>query len=208
MKSNFINNVLLKSNNHVTIFELNLSSSRVDLCKINGKSVAFEIKTDLDNFLRLKKQLNDYSKIFEEVYVICSKANLKNIFNLIPIHCGVYSYYINSDGIYTFKKEKKALYSKALNNAYQLNLFSKKDLIKNFKKCNNNSTKPLIIDEILLNYSYKYINSIFKKLLKSKYKAKWNFLKENHDKIYEIDYQWFFKNNINPNIVYQQQYNI
>lgn len=41
IKSSFINNVLLKNNNHITIFELNSGKSRVDLCKFNGHSIAY-----------------------------------------------------------------------------------------------------------------------------------------------------------------------
>ena len=49
----------MKGKSHVTIFELPVGSSRADLCKINGTSVAYEIKTDLDNFNRLEKQIED-----------------------------------------------------------------------------------------------------------------------------------------------------
>lgn len=203
IKSNFVNNILFKSNNHITIFELNLESSRVDLCKINGKSIAFEIKTDLDNFNRLEKQLRDYSEIFDEVYVICSKNNIKNIYSLIPDYCGLYSYDILNNSYYKFTKEKKTIPIKNLNNFKQLNLLTKKELKNYFKKISYIENKELMIKEILLIYSSKYINSTFKKILKNRYRNKWEFLRSNSDKIYEIDYQWFFKNNINPEIIYQ-----
>ena len=42
IKSSFVNKVLLKNNSHTSIiFELNSGTSRVDLCKINGQSIAF-----------------------------------------------------------------------------------------------------------------------------------------------------------------------
>lgn len=203
IKSNFINNILLKSNNHVTFFEFNLENSRADLCKINGHSIAFEIKTDLDNFSRLKKQISDYSEVFENVYVICSKANVFNILGIIPFYCGIYSYNITKNGKYKFKKEKEALTSLNLNRLKQLKLLTKKELINNFSKLNFSDNKEVMIDYILTNYSSKYINTIFKRSVKNKYKNNWEFLKQNHTKIYEIDYQWFFKNNINPHLIYQ-----
>lgn len=46
IKSSFINKVLLRGRSHVSIFELNVGRSRADLCKINGTSIAYEIKTD------------------------------------------------------------------------------------------------------------------------------------------------------------------
>lgn len=203
IKSNFANNILFKSNNHVTIFELNLESSRADICKINGKSIAFEIKTDLDSFTRLEKQIRDYSEVFEEVYVICSKNNIKNIYPLLPDYCGLYSYDIGENNYYKFTKEKKSIFINNLNSSKQLNLLTKKELKDNFKKLNYIDDKKLMIKEILLIYSSKYINSNFKKILKDRYRDKWEFLRTNSSKIYEIDYQWFFKNNINPENIYQ-----
>ncbi len=203
IKSNFINNVLLKSKNHVTIFEFNLESSRADLCKINRKSIAFEIKTDLDNFSRLKKQINDYSEVFEEVYVICSKLNLSNILNIIPSFCGVYSYSISQNGVYKFSKEKKATLCNNLSCISQLKLLTKKELKTTFRNLNDVDIKEIMINTIIDNYTPSYINSTFKKIIKQRYMAQWEFLKENHNQIFEIDYQWFFKNNINPTIIYQ-----
>lgn len=203
IKSNFINNILLKSKNHITIFEFNLGNSRADLCKINGKSIAFEIKTDLDNFSRLEKQIYDYSEVFEEVYVICSNANLNNILKILPNYCGIYSYSILKDGYYKFKKERNSLPSNNINSLKQLSLLSKNELKTNFNKLEDFDDKETIISLINDTYSYKYINSTFKKIIKTRYKLKWEFLKENKNEIYEIDYQWFFKNNINPKLIYQ-----
>ena len=36
---------------------------------INGRGVVYEIKTDLDNLLRLENQIRDYYKVFSYVYV-------------------------------------------------------------------------------------------------------------------------------------------
>jgi hypothetical protein len=203
IKSNFINNVLLKSTNHITIFEFNLESSRADLCKINGKSIAFEIKTDLDNFSRLKKQIRDYSEVFEEVYVICSKENLCNVLDILPQFCGVYTYTILPNSYYKFVIERVSLPCNNLNNFKQLSLLTKKELKDNFSKVNYIDDKETIINKVITTYSSRYINSKFKKTIKERYKEKWEFLRVNSSQIYEIDYQWFFKNNINPKIIYQ-----
>lgn len=92
IKSSFINKVLLRGKSHVSIFELNVGSSRVYSCKINGTSIAYEIKTDLDNFNRLDKQLNDYLQAFEEVYVICSNNRVNKVKAIILEEVGIYAY--------------------------------------------------------------------------------------------------------------------
>lgn len=206
IKSSFINNVLLKNNDHITIFELNSGKSRVDLCKFNGHSIAYEIKTDLDNFNRLKKQINDYLKIFEKVFVICSVSNVENIKNNIPDECGIYSYRVSNTGKYIFKKEKNAIKSNNINSKSQLELFTKLELKKLFN-LKNNSSKIDSINEILTKNNPTKINSIFKQNFKNKYKKNWEFLSNNHEEILEIDYQWFFKNNITPSVIYGKSAN-
>jgi hypothetical protein len=201
VKSSFINQVLFKANNHVTIFELPIGSSRIDLCKLNGSSVAFEIKTDLDNLLRLNKQLNDYLEIFEKVYVICSLNKLPDIEKeTIPI-CGIYTYSISKNGNYKFNLYRQALTSKNLNPEKQLNILRKQEITKNFTDApftNREDTTSLILQK----YTITKINEIFKEAIKSRYQNQWDFLRNNKTQILEIDYQWFFKNTINPDLIY------
>lgn len=202
IKSNFINNILLKSKNHITIFELNSGKSRLDLCKVNGNSVAFEIKTDLDSLYRLDKQLYDYMSLFEKVYVICSEKRCNSIEKAIPYECGIYSYKITKNGKYIFKKYKKAKKSKIINEKQQLELLTKKELEFIVNK-NDLQTRDELVDYILKIKTRNQINLIFKNYLKAKYKNQWTFLESEQNSIYEIDYQWFFKNNLDPKIIYK-----
>jgi hypothetical protein len=50
--------------------ELTIAGSRVDLAMMNASSTAFEIKTELDSSARLETQLQDYCKVFDEIYVV------------------------------------------------------------------------------------------------------------------------------------------
>lgn len=201
IKSNFINNVIQKKQEHVTIFELNAGSSRVDLCKVNGNSVAYEIKTDLDNLNRLNKQLNDYLKAFEEVYVICSSNKLYKILEIIPTECGIYVYSCNKLNEFKFKRIKKALKSKKIDSKKQLSLLTIKQL-NNLLKVETINRMDLE-NKIMNTYSKRKINNLFKEQLKIKYGKQWNFLTNNKNNIFEIDYQWFFKNNAPPTLIYK-----
>lgn len=201
VKSTFINNVLFKTSNHVSIFELNVGKSRLDLCKINGCSTAYEIKTDLDTPIRLKQQMIDYFQVFEKVYLICSVQNHDSMVPYIPEECGIYTYYKTNTGKYVFKKKRNAVSSTSISPQAQLSVLTKKDL-NTFFQCPNLETKDAMIDVITSSKTNKEINKIFKFILKTKYYDKWNFLVENSDEILEIDYQWFFKNLLSPEIVY------
>lgn len=203
IKSKFLNDFLFNLKDSITFFEFKLNNSRADLCCIKDKSIAYEIKTDLDNFIRLEKQIYDYSEVFEEVYIICSKDNIINARKLLPDYCGIYTYTISDNSLYKFKREKKATFSSNLNVKKQLDLLTLNELKLSFKKYSNIDNKQQLINLISSNYSFKYINSKFKKLLKERYKQKWLFIKTNQNQIFDLDYQWFFKNNISPKVIYQ-----
>lgn len=202
IKAKFIDNVLLKGTKHVSIFELPVGNSRVDLCKINGTSTAYEIKTDLDNYVRLEKQLQDYLMIFEYVYVVCSENRAKNIAALIPSNCGIYAYHITNRGTYYFNLAKTATANSNINPKKQLHLLHKKEFFEYFNLNTLEYDKGKIIGTILQDYDSQYINEQFKKALKNRYQKQWDFLRTNTDIILEIDYQWFFKNPISPTIIY------
>lgn len=201
IKSSFINQILLQGKTHVTIFELPVGSSRADLCKVNGKSIAYEIKTDLDNFNRLEKQLKDYSYLFEYTYLICSNKAVDKVMNDLPRNCGIYVYSFTQNGKIRFKLVKKATHSDLVSEKKQLEIFSEKELSNYFKELGVEiiGTK---ISSICNSYSSEFINSTFKKMLKVRYCKQWSFIKENHNKIFEIDYQWFYKMQIEPSIIY------
>lgn len=203
IKANFIKQILMKGKSHVTIFELPVGSSRVDLCKINGTSVAYEIKTDLDNFNRLEKQIEDYYKIFEEVYIICSESNKDNIISVIPQMCGIYTYKQTKSGRYIFKIYRSAKKNTQIDTTKQLQILRKAEFYQFFKICTNISKKKELIEITKQMYNDEFINRIFKQILKKRFEPQWTFLKKNHEYIYEIDYQWFYKNQIDPSRIYK-----
>ena len=203
IKSSFIKQVLMSGKKHVTIFELPVGNSRADLCKINGESMAYEIKTDLDNFTRLQKQIVDYYKIFEKVSIICSETNVENIVKLIPEKCGIYSYKQNRQKNYKFSLVRDATFGNEINSLSQINLIRKSEFNSYFNLDSSFQKRSDITDYIIQNYSSDMINHIFKSVLKDRFEKQWSFLKQNHNDILEIDYQWFYKNQIEPSHLYK-----
>lgn len=202
IKAEFINHILLKGKTHIGIFEFPVGRSRADLCKINGISIAYEIKTDLDNLLRLNKQIQDYYSIFDQVYVICSSKKVQGILSQLPDECGVYTYHINRLGNYHFELIRKAVHKNSINSSKQLQLLRKQEFCDFFCIDKVSYSKSKAIELVLRSYDSDYINKQFKKIIKERYAYQWTFFKENCNQILEIDYQWFFKNTINPPIIY------
>lgn len=58
----------------VVLNEFRIGSSIADFVLLNGEIRVFEIKTDLDGFDKLSKQISDYQKVANRVYVVASNV--------------------------------------------------------------------------------------------------------------------------------------
>lgn len=151
----------------ISFEEFPILSSRIDLASINGKSVAYEIKSEYDNYLKLKKQIDDYSRCFEYVYVICPEKNKEKIAKYIPSFCGIYTYKEKGMSFAIFKEAK---YSPNLDSAEMLKLLRKNELDHYFRSRD--------IEKIKSSHSFSTLNKFFKEILKSRFMAKWSKLKK------------------------------
>lgn len=80
--------------------EFRVGESIVDLAMMNGESKAFEIKTDFDSPKRLLKQLEDYHRIFNKVYLAVSCEKVVEYLNIIPDYVGVLTLGINRNKVF------------------------------------------------------------------------------------------------------------
>lgn len=69
--------------------EFRVETSKADIVIFNGTSHVYEIKTDLDNFERLEKQINDYKKVFEYVNVVSVESKIDIIKSLVDDSVGI-----------------------------------------------------------------------------------------------------------------------
>src|SRR5690554_5199612 len=59
--------------------ELKIGASKADLVMLNGAIRVYEIKTELDGLGKLSKQLNDYQKFADKVYVVTDEKFVEKI---------------------------------------------------------------------------------------------------------------------------------
>lgn len=59
--------------------ELKIGASKADLVMLNGAVRVFEIKTELDDFSKLSKQLNDYLKFADGVSIVTDEKNAEKL---------------------------------------------------------------------------------------------------------------------------------
>jgi hypothetical protein len=177
--------------NFIAAFEIKVNSSRSDFLAINGHTYNFEIKSALDNFSKFRKQAQDYELAFEFNSLIVDKHHFDKALKILPEKWGLWVF---DNGRY--EKFRKPILNGQINQKTQLNLLTKNELIQSFPLENGS------IKGILSKYSGSDINLQFKKVLKNRYKARWNFVISNRKKILPIDLQFFFNNNISPKNVY------
>lgn len=203
IKASFINRVLLPQNSDtVSIFELPIGNSRVDMCKVNGHSAAYEIKTDLDTFYRLEGQLKDYFDVFETIYVVTSETRWKELPEYVPEACGIYSYRQCDDGSFKFCARRRAIKGANLDSEKQLTVIPKQQLCSLFGMDGKGVTNQELIRKCLESHSGNDINLRFKRYLKQRYGCYWDRFRELQPDIYEIDYQWFYRYGLSPQAIY------
>lgn len=94
---------------HVFLQEVPIFNNIVDLLVINGKTTAYEIKTEYDSLQRLESQLNSYSKVFDNIYIIVSEKHLEKLKDFLKDN---FTYV----GILIFSNKKIKSYKKAIQN--------------------------------------------------------------------------------------------
>lgn len=167
IKSTFISEILTP-NAHIVGYEFPIGDNRVDLCALDSRSVAFEIKTAYDKLDRLNKQLSSYLRAFEYVYVVVEKGKLGDVFEIAPECVGIYSYSDSARKL-KFTLRRCARHSKFLDEDFQKDTF------------------PSALAES------DDVNNAFKNTIQKKYKKNWAFLKANMERLSMLDYQASFR---------------
>jgi hypothetical protein len=109
MKNTFLNEWLIEEigvSNSKIYSEFRVGHAIADLAMFNGSSKVFEIKTEFDTDKRLRLQLENYQKAFNQIYLIVPETKLK-----------MYKSYGHNIGIITFdskSQEKFSVFRKAL----------------------------------------------------------------------------------------------
>ena len=82
-----------KLNETVVLDEFRIGNSIADFVLLNGEVRIFEIKTDLDSFEKLTKQVEDYQKFADKVFVVIGYKSSKKILETYKISpVGVIAY--------------------------------------------------------------------------------------------------------------------
>lgn len=80
-KNNLVQKLIKEHSLKTTLIlnELKIGASKADLVMLNGAVRIFEIKTELDDFTKLSKQLADYQKFADEVSIVTDEKNAEKL---------------------------------------------------------------------------------------------------------------------------------
>lgn len=84
-KNILTNKLLLKKyslKNTIALNEFNIGKSIADFVLLNGEAKIYEIKTELDNLEKLDKQVSDYRKFGDKVYIVTSSKYITKLIAL------------------------------------------------------------------------------------------------------------------------------
>lgn len=149
---------------------------RADLVTIiNNKTVAFEIKSELDSLSKLHAQIGDYIDVFNEVYVVLAeKYKRSSIVSKLPQKVGIY--YIDKNN--KISLQRKAKEQKILNPEKLIYFFKKDEMIR-LNNINSDFSLRKTREKFLKQNSIKNIVEYSKNILRNKYKEQFRtFLNE------------------------------
>lgn len=194
----------------ISVFEMNVGSSRLDFARVNGHSYAYEIKTELDSLDKLEKQINDYSKVFEYVSVITHMTHYNKVKAMVPEFVGIWTYDFQKSGC-KFQPRKKRLKNNGIDVMAQIAVLTSKELEVIIKEEGISDIPPNRIGRerlVCSNVNNRSLNNHFKKAIRSRFAKRWNFVCENINEIEPIDIQSFFKSTADPYWIYYKNSSI
>jgi hypothetical protein len=70
-------------------FSIERGGARVDVAEIGSRLVGYEIKSDVDTFIRFSNQIHAYNRVFDEIYLVCGQAHAHLAIDIIPSWWGI-----------------------------------------------------------------------------------------------------------------------
>lgn len=79
------------NSNTAIISELSLPNglARIDIAVINGIMHGYELKSDFDNLLRLRNQMDAYNLIFDKITLVVGKKHIVESLHVVPQWWGI-----------------------------------------------------------------------------------------------------------------------
>lgn len=128
--------------------ELVIGNARADIVAVTDRVTGYEIKGDTDTYARLPGQITEYSRYFEENYVVVGASHRRHVAEHVPDYWGIIC--LGEDG---FERVREAAQSPKFTWRKQLHLLWRNELGHILKQNGlpkyYNQRKPFLIKALL-----------------------------------------------------------
>ncbi len=154
--------------------EKNMGKSRADVIMLLEDSlVGLEIKSDVDTYERLKRQVRDYNKYCDRNYIVVGKSHEKHVAEHIPKEWGIFVVFVNGRQV-IIEERREAVDNPKMKKEHQITLLWRPEL------------QRLLENNHLPKYKQKSKRFVQQKLLE---KMDWQMLKPQLcEELFERDY--------------------
>ncbi len=140
---------ILADNSEVRIYqEKAIGNSFCDVMAVSEKLTGFEIKSDIDNYSRLEKQIQSYNKYFDQNYIVVGEKHKNSAADKVPAFWGIICISLQQVEII-----RKACKNPEVSRSSQLSILWKAELrsllVKNNMPMYVQQNKRYIADKIL-----------------------------------------------------------
>lgn len=147
-------------------------SARVDLAVVNGKLCGFEIKSDVDSFSRLPRQIDSFNRVFDEMYVVTTGRRVAAIKKKVPEWWGI-AVPVKSRNKTAFRRVKKSKKNPQASDSAILHMLNRKELIEilelnGLAKGRRSKKKDILVSAIIDEISSKRIRQCARDILRKR----------------------------------------
>ena len=114
--------------------EFVIGKSRADIVTVTNKLTGFEIKGDKDTYIRLPLQIKEYTRCFQENYLVIGNSHRKSAEKQIPIKWGILLVYMSQGEPKIEMIRASKIYEKSYVIWNQLGLLWRNELVNMLKK--------------------------------------------------------------------------
>lgn len=149
--------------------EKQIGASACDVMAVTDEVIGYEIKSDLDNYLRLPKQIKAYDQFFDRNYIVVDRSHAASVVSKVPAHWGILCI---SDG--RIIQAREARLNRNKNVSYELGMLWSSELKHILNSCDMpmfaQFGKQIIIEQIAGNVSPEEVSSLIaRELMKRDY---------------------------------------
>lgn len=119
-----------KFSNKIFVDEVNVGKARIDLLDLTDELHGIEIKSDHDNYTRLKNQEKNYNRFLSRITIVVGQNHVDSVKSVVPDFWGIAVVYKCPAGSLMFEKIRDSYPNPYYDKSYAISSLWKKELVE------------------------------------------------------------------------------